>query len=109
MNRRIQLQELLEQTKGLAIIPSTKRPAVYFQPPPTIRLVYPCIVYSLDTINKTYANDKTYLNKKRYTITIMDKDPDSEIPNTFLEMSLCRFDRAYPADDLNHWVFNLFY
>lgn len=109
MNRRFQLQELLETTEGLAIDPITHRPAVYFQPPPAVKLVYPCIIYVLDKIDTKYANDKPYLNKKDYSVTIIDKDPDSEIPNMFFNMPLCRFDRTYTADNLNHWVFSLFY
>ena len=109
MSRRIQLQTILESAKGLAIDPITHRPAVYFQPPPSVKLVYPCIVYTFDKVNTKHADNKPYLNKKGYTITIIDKDPDSKIHEMFLTMPLCRFDRAYPSDNLNHWVFSLFY
>lgn len=109
MNRRIQLQALLESAKGLAVNPATHRPAVYFQPPPSVKLVYPCIVYMLDKIDTSHADDKPYVNTKSYQVTIIDKDPDSEIPDMFLEMPLCSFDRSYTADNLNHWVFSLFY
>lgn len=109
MNRRLQLQETLESIGGLAIDSTTHRPAVYFQPPPSVKMVYPCVLYSLSEINTKYADDNPYLNKTRYTITVIDKDPDSKIPNTFLKMPLCRFDRSYSSDNLNHWVFSLFY
>lgn len=109
MSRRIQLQTVLESANGLALDPRTNRPAVYFQPPPSVKLVYPCIVYVLDKIDTKHADDKPYLNKKGYSVTIIDKDPDSEIPNMFTNMPLCVFDRAYTADNLNHWVFSLFY
>lgn len=109
MNRRLQLQSFLETAKGLAINPITRRPAVYFQPPPSVKLVYPCIIYVLDKIDTKHADDKPYLNKKGYSVTIIDKDPDSEIPDMLSTMPLSRFDRAYTADNLNHWVFSLFY
>ena len=109
MNRRLQLQEFLESANGLAIDPRTNRSAVYFQPPPSVKLVYPCIIYVLDKIDIKHANDKPYLNKNCYSVTIIDKDPDSEIPDMFLNVPLCKFDRSYTADNLNHWVFSLFY
>lgn len=109
MSRRIQLQTVLESVNGLALDPRTNRPAVYFQPPPSVKLVYPCIVYVLDKIDTKYADDKPYLNKKGYSVTVIDKDPDSEIPDMLSNTPLCRFDRAYTADNLNHWVFSLFY
>ena len=33
----------------------------YFQPPESIKMNYPAIVYSLDDVDKTYANDGVYL------------------------------------------------
>ena len=109
MDRRVQLQKILESIPGLGFNPVTHRPAVYFQPPPSVKLVYPCIIYNLSRIDTKYANDKPYLNKKCYSVTIIDKDPDSKIPDTFYNMPLCRFERPYPADNLNHWIFSLFY
>ena len=32
--------------------------SVYFQPPASIKLNYPCIVYSISSVNKQDANDK---------------------------------------------------
>lgn len=109
MNRRVQLQTVLESINDLAVDPRTGRSAVYFQPPPSVKLVYPCIVYDLSRIHTWHADDKTYLNKCGYDITVIDKDPDSEIPEALVHMPLCAFDRAYTADNLNHWVFTLFY
>ena len=48
----------------------------YFQPPESIKMNYPAIVYSLDDIDKTYANDGVYLSNRRYAVTVIDKDPD---------------------------------
>lgn len=46
----------------------------YFQPPESIKMNYPAIVYSLDDIDKTYANDGVYLSNRRYAVTVIDKD-----------------------------------
>lgn len=109
MKHRLRLQAALESIEGLAVDPHTHRPAVYFQPPPSVKLVYPCIIYDYDRIEINHADDKPYRHTKGYSITVIDKDPDSGIPDAFYEMPLCRLDRTYTADNLNHWVFSLFY
>lgn len=101
MKRRLQLQHDLETILGSRF--------VYFQPPSSVKLSYPCIVYSLDDIDVKKANNRLYLSKKCYRVTVIDEDPDSDIPEKILEMPMCSFDRSYPADNLNHWVFILFY
>lgn len=82
---------------------------VYFQPPETLKIKYPCIVYSLSSDITKHADDKKYLNKNRYTITIIDKNPDSEFPNLLKELDYCSFDRFFVSDNLNHFVFDLYY
>jgi len=78
---------------------------VYFQPPSSLRLTYPCIVYKLQDIDEKFANDKLYIRKKRYIITIIDTNPDSLMPDKIAQLPLTTFDRYYPADNLNHYVY----
>lgn len=101
MSSRLSLHEELKTLLGSAY--------VYFQPPESIKMIYPCIVYGLDDIDIKHANNKTYLNKKRYSIIVIDKNPDSIIPDKFLLLPMCSFDRFYTADNLNHWVFSLYF
>jgi hypothetical protein len=82
---------------------------VYFQPPSTVKMSYPCIVYRRNKVDEKRANNKLYLRKQGYQITVIDKDPDSLIPGKVLELPLCSFDRNYTADNLNHDVFNIYY
>ena len=42
---------------------------VYYQPPESIKMVYPCIVYELDSAYDYWANDKLYTTNYRYSIT----------------------------------------
>jgi hypothetical protein len=42
-------------------------------------------------------------------ITVIDANPDSEIPGRIASLSMCIFDRAYRADNLNHDVYQLYY
>lgn len=82
---------------------------VYFQPPESLKLNYPCIVYERNNIRIDTANNKPYLKYKRYTVTYIDEDPDSEIPDKLLELAYCSFDRHFVSDNLNHDVFVLYF
>jgi hypothetical protein len=99
MAQRLELQALL-----LGMVPN-----VYFQPPPTVMMKYPCIVYKRDYNNTEFADDKPYKHRKRYMVTVIDQNPDSDIPEKVKELPLCLFDRFYTADNLNHDVFKLFF
>ena len=82
----------------------------YFQPPASIKLNYPCIVYSISSVNKQNANDKMYKSMNEYKVVVIDSDPDSEIPNKIIaHFPICRFDRAYTSDNLNHSALSLYY
>lgn len=98
---RIELQELLESILGSR--------NVYFQPPESIRIDYPAIVYSLNRIADNHADNTVYLKNKEYELMVIDWDPESEIIERVLKLPFCKFDRSYKADDLNHFVFTLYY
>lgn len=82
---------------------------VYFQPPPTVAMEYPCIVYRRDKVDTIFADDKPYKHAKRYQVIVIDRDPDSTIPARIAALPMCVFDRFYTADNLNHDVYNLFF
>ena len=83
---------------------------VYYQPPESVKMRYPCIKYSRSGINQRHANDKSYNNTNRYEIIVIDLDPDSVIPDKILEhFKMCSFDRGYVSDNLNHNVYTLYY
>jgi len=102
MASRLELQEKLEEFLG--------RRNVYFQPPESVKLQYPCIIYSLNRIETKGANNKVYLMHKSYSVSIIDKNPDSEFPEKLLEsFECCAMDTSYKIDNLYHYVFTLFY
>jgi len=82
---------------------------VYFQQPPNTGMVYPCILYARDSAEEKFANNAKYNTMLRYTVTVIDRNPDSDIPNQVAELPLCSFDRFFVADNLNHDVFTLFF
>lgn len=82
--------------------------SVYFQPPESTKLTYPCIIYEETKGRTTRANDLLYLYRKAYDGVIVDKDPDSEIPDKVRALPMCDIDRPYKADNLYHWPFTIF-
>ena len=99
MPSRLELQTLLEEILGSR--------NVYFQPPGSVKMKYPAIVYGLEDIKNTFANDRVYLSKRKYLITVIDEDPDSEIVEKVSQLPTCRFNRHFESDNLNHDVFIL--
>lgn len=99
MGQRLDLQSLLETLLGSG--------NVYFQPPANVQMQYPCIVYKRDDIRAAFADNRPYRLTKRYMVTVIDKDPDSVIPDKLSALPLCRFNRFFTADNLNHDVFLL--
>lgn len=84
-------------------------PDVYFQPPNGLALKYPCIVYKIDNADTKFADNKPYSYTERYQITVIDQDPDTALRFLVAALPMCRFDRAFASDDLNHYVYNIFF
>lgn len=82
---------------------------VYFQPPSTVKLSYPCIIYKLDDIDSQFADNNPYSLTKKYVVKIIAKDPDTELPMKLAQLPMCTMNRAYPSDNLYHYVFDLYF
>jgi len=82
---------------------------VYFQPPSSVQMKYPAIVYSLSNIANDFANNGVYMQSRAYDITLIDKNPDSEFVGKVSTLPRCVFDRSYTSDNLNHFVFTIYY
>ncbi|WP_300899399.1 hypothetical protein [Turicimonas muris] len=101
MRSRLELQKLLEDILGSR--------NVYFQPPESIKIKYPCIIYERSDESVEYADNVKYRKHKLYSITIIDKDPDSEFPDKIEDIEYCEFERSFANDNLNHFVYRLYY
>lgn len=101
MAQRLDLQALLVETLGSA--------NVYFQPPESVSMSYPAIVYSRDHISTQYADNDPYSLMKRYMITVIYSDPDSDIPDKVAKLPTAAFNRHFTTDNLHHDVFTLFF
>lgn len=97
-SRRLKLQETLEAIPGIQ--------KVYFQPPASISMKYPCIIFSFETESKLHADGKAYLIRDRYSMTLITKEhmPD-EIMDAILSIPYTKFDRHYTSDNLHHFSY----
>lgn len=101
MGSRLDLQTLLEGVLGSG--------NVYFQPPETIKLEYPCIVYSRAAGNTDFANNVPYQHYARYSVVLLDYNPDTGTIHKLVHLPMCLYDRHYTMDNLNHDVFTLYF
>lgn len=101
MNRREELHEILCEALGSR--------NVYFQPPESIKMRYPAIVYSRDDIDNSFANNSVYMQSLAYSVTVIDSDPDSEVVDRVSKLPRCQYDRHYKSDNLNHDIFTIYY
>ena len=84
---------------------------VYFQPPESVRMKYPCIVYERDNVDINSADDAKYLKNVRYEAMYISKEPDTnDIIESILDtFKYCRYVRHFVSDNLNHEVFTIYY
>lgn len=82
---------------------------VYFQPPESIKLTYPCIIYRLNNIDAKYANNLPYNWHTQYILTIIDRDKDSSLVDAVKTLPFAAMERAYTASNLYHYQFRIYY
>lgn len=83
---------------------------VYFQPPSSEKMKYPCVSYDYDSESILNADNKPYISWPKYTVEIIDRDPESSLPKmleTIHPRCIVKFDRKFTHDNLNHWMFTL--
>lgn len=101
MGTRLELQALLE---------SLADPIhVYFQPPVNTQLEYPAVVYLRDQESVTFADNNPYFHKRRYQLTVIDSDPDGDLPDIVTLQPLTRFVRSYTTQGLYHYIYNMYF
>lgn len=82
---------------------------VYFQPPESIKLQYPCIIYHMTAPNTKHADDGLYNLTKHYQATLIHKNPDNDIVDKMTELSYCRMAQSFCKDNLYHYVFDIYF
>lgn len=100
-SKRLELHDVFKEILGTD--------HVYFQPPESIRLKYPCIVYELEDITPRYADNAPYQLHDSYQVTLITKDPIDDLRHKIAALPFTRFSRYFPADNLNHFVYIIYY
>lgn len=102
MASRLKLQKELEDILG------TRN--VYYNPPETLKMKYPCIRYTLSKTDTNKADGINYLKNNRYQLTVIDTNPDTELPDLLLDhFTYCSSDRTYRSEGFQHHVLTLYY
>lgn len=102
MDRRLELHERLIEILG--------NKNVYFQPPASVYLSYPCVIYNIGNGDIKRADNSVYMHTNSYEIMFIYKSPNTEILEQMLgSFTMCNVSRVYVADNLNHYVFNVYY
>lgn len=102
MDRRLELQSKLEKLNNVN--------KVYYQPPNSVMLQYPCIIYN-DQVGKTIkASDGLYGYTDSYELMYISKKSNKQIVYDLLStFKYIKFDRTYVYDGLYHYVFTIYY
>lgn len=98
--RRLELHEKLCEILGSR--------NVYFQPPESVKMKYPAIVYRLYDIDNNHGDNFPYLQFYGYEVTLIHKDPDNTVVEELSKLPSCRFNRFFTSENLNHYVFALY-
>ena len=101
MKTREELLILLETILGVGV-------KVYLEPPSNIDMIYPCIVCQQDLINGNFAENQLYMDKQRWTLTLIESDYTT-VKRRILDIQCCRMDRCFKTDNKYHTVFTLYY
>lgn len=101
MATRLQLQSKLEELLGSR--------NVYYDPPESLKMQYPCIRYSKGKPNVRHANNIKYTNIPCYELIVIDGKPDNAVINKILTLPMSSFDRHYISDNLHHDVITIYY
>lgn len=100
LDRRLELDAKLRRILG--------SDNLYFEPPASLKMKYPCIRYSRSRIDTRHADNKVYISRQRYEIVAIYYDADSDLADRILfndEDLTLSHDRHYVGDGLHHDVF----
>lgn len=101
LERRLELDSILRGILG--------SDNCYFQPPESVKLRYPCIVYTRVSGDTQYADNIPYSFRTFYKVIYIDQDPDNEVIMELAKLPYCRMGRHYTANNLNHDTFSIYY
>lgn len=99
---RIELHGILQDV----MVAGGETPLLYYQPPESVKLAYPCIIYKLADLTADYADDVPYRRAIRFDITYITRSPISSVPDVLSLQPQFAFDRYYTFENLHHYAYN---
>lgn len=82
---------------------------VYYQPPESLKMEYPGIVYSRIDIDSKYADDIRYSSINCYNVIVIDRKPDNAVIQKILDLPRSSYDRQYIFNNLYHDVIKIYH
>lgn len=82
---------------------------VYFQPPANKKLTYPCIIYKLENVDVTFADNGAYRVMDEYSLTYITRDPDDTKIREFVLLRYCQMTNTSASDNLRHYYYRLYF
>ena len=98
---RVKLHHMLENILG------SKN--VYYDPPESFKLKYPCIVYYLEGFSDLPADNLTYRRMRRYNMTYITTDSEDPVAEKLADIRYCTLSRPFAVSDLFHFAYVLYY
>lgn len=100
MDRRLELQSELEKILGSR--------NVYYQPLPSLKLQYPCIVYERNPGDPMYADNQKYIKANRFQVTLITRNPEDPARIKLEDLPTCKHTARMVHDNLYHDVFDVY-
>ena len=82
---------------------------VYYDPPESFKLKYPCIVYYMEGFYDISADNQTYRRMRRYNMTYITTDSEDSVADQLADLRYCTFNRSFSVSDLFHFAYTIFY
>lgn len=82
---------------------------VYFQPPESLLMTYPCIVYKRASARSFFSDNIPHHHVKCYEVTVIDKNPDGSIVDKLLNFPMTTLAQHFTTENLHHDVFTVYY
>lgn len=97
--KRIDLQRYLESLVG--------KGRVYFEPPETLKIQYPCIVYNLSRFDPVSADNLSYTVHQDYDVQYITREPEPDIPLKLAYSKRFRAGQHFVSDGMHHFNYSV--
>ena len=80
---------------------------LYFEPPTSVSMKFPAIIYTKNRIENRNANNRVYKQDDEYLVTVVDKDPDSAINRAVSMLPKSRWERGFVSNNMHHFIYTI--